>query len=286
MAVLAVAFCAVAPDTAIGTEPPRAASVTDLTPTPDLDERLARATDLAQARGAEVSIAVLDRVTGVRVSNGDTTPMETASVSKLFIADDVLFREFEGDITLSTRDRARIDTMLRSSDDSAAEDLWTRFGSTEMVDRITSRYQLLSTSVAPGAAWWRTQTTMSDVVAYYSGLLDGSGGLPADRAAVVLRDIRHFTDTGSDGYYQRFGLPDALPHEPEIAVKQGWMCCIDGDWIHLSTGLAGDDHRYIVAMGARESTARYGDGETGAEHARRTLTDATALLFPEGRIEL
>jgi hypothetical protein len=36
---------------------------------------------------------------------------------------------------------------------------------------------------------------------------------------------------------QRFGIPDGLFAEP-VAVKQGWMCCMDGSsWMHLSTGV-------------------------------------------------
>lgn len=50
--------------------------------------------------------------------------------------------------------------------------------------------------------------------------------------------------------------------------------------------LSRNDHRYIVALGSRETTDRYGDGQAGATHARRTLTEATTLLFPNGRVQL
>lgn len=290
--VLVLTFSAVAPNV-IPKLSTRSASVSSLTPTqpgivPDLmlGERLTRATDLAQARGAEISIAIFDRSTGVHVSNGNTTSIETASVSKLFIADDILLRESEGALTLTARDRALIDSMLRSSDDSAAEELWMRFGRTEIIDAVTSRYQLSSTSIKSGADWWQTRTTMSDVVLYYSRFLDGSGGLPADRTSTILHGIGNFTDTGTDGYYQRFGIPDALGSEGEMAVKQGWMCCIAGNWVHLSTGVVGDDHRYVVALSSRETIDTYGAGQIGAAHARQTITNATALLFPRGRVEL
>ena len=247
---------------------------------------MALATEFAEEQGAKVSIAVFDRVEGVLVTNGDDEPIDTASVSKLFIADDILFREQEGVVTLSEDEYSLIDDMLRSSDDTAADLLWNSFGGTDIIDRVAARYPLRSTSISWDETWWQTQTTMSDIVSYYAALLDGSGGLSAPSTAVVLGDIGTFTTTAADGYYQRFGLPDALSAESDVAVKQGWMCCIDGDWIHLSTGIAGDDHRYTVALGSRESTASYGGGSEGAEHARWTLTETAAVLFPDGRIDL
>lgn len=249
-------------------------------------ERLALATRLARNRDADLTVAVLDRATGAEFSNGSDLRIETASVAKLFIADDVLFRADAGELSLGRDDRALIDVMLRSSDDTAAQSLWSRFGRSDMVHRVRARYALSQTTIADGVPWWRTQTTMRDVATYYAALLDGRGGLPRGPSTTILGDISEFTVTGTDGYYQRFGLPDGLPEEPDIAVKQGWMCCVEGSWVHLSTGLVGADHRYVVAIGARESTARYGRGAGGADHARDTMTEAVAVLFPEGRIEL
>ena len=98
-----------------------------------------------------------------------------------------------------------------------------------------------------------------------------------------------FEPAGSDGYDQRFGLPDGLPEATELGVKQGWMCCVDGNWIHLSTGFFGDDHRYVVAVLSREKV-HYDDpdlaewtplpdtalvdvtDDASAAHARDTVT--------------
>ncbi|MGU3438412.1 serine hydrolase [Actinomycetes bacterium M1A6_2h] len=250
-----------------------------------MQTQLRAATDVGAARGAWVSIAFMDRDSGFRATNGNDGPVETASVSKLFIADDLLFRDDQGEFDLDGPDTALIDSMLRSSDDSAAEQLWNRFGRNAIVDRVAARYGLTSTSVRPGDEWWRTRTTMTDVVAYYSQLIDGVGGLAAARSAEMLSDLRSFTPTGTDGYYQRFGLPDALPGSGAVGVKQGWMCCVGGDWIHLSTGVIGPDNRYIVAMASREDANMYGGGSTGANHARSTMTAMASALFPSGRID-
>jgi hypothetical protein len=76
-------------------------------------------------------------------------------------------------------------------------------------------------------------------------------------------------------YPQRFGIPEGLPGEP-VAVKQGWMCCVGGDWMHLSTGVVGRDRRYVVAISSMQPA--------GADEARRTITQAVKTMFPEGRI--
>ena len=78
-------------------------------------------------------------------------------------------------------------------------------------------------------------------------LLDGSGGLPAERAKIIVNDLAQSTPNGIDGYPQRFGIPDGLFAEP-VAVKQGWMCCIGSDWMHLSTGVIGADRRYVMVV--------------------------------------
>jgi hypothetical protein len=51
---------------------------------------------------------------------------------------------------------------------------------------------------------------------------------------------------GADGYPHRFGIPDGPFAEP-VAVKQGWMCCMDAT-------------------------------------ARATITQAVKTMFPSGRI--
>ena len=81
-------------------------------------------------------------------------------------------------------------------------------------------------------------------------------------------------------YPQRFGIPEGLYAEP-VAVKQGWMCCVGSDWMHLSTGIIGSDHRYIMAIAS--------DQPASAEGARATITQVGQddvprrenLVFPD-----
>ncbi|MDR3662701.1 MAG: hypothetical protein P4L86_20360 [Mycobacterium sp.] len=243
---------------------------------PGLDARERRATTDAANVGATISAAVLDRDTGQMTTTGDNASMPIASVAKLFIADDLLLQEAKGQTELTAADRQAMDTMLRSSDDSAAESFWNRSGGNDIITRITARYGLTGTSVPYDGHWWNTLSTVTDLVHYYDQLLGGTGGLPPERASIILSNLAASTATGADGYPQRFGIPDGLYGEP-VAVKQGWMPQWNGNnWMHMSTGVIGADRRYVMAIGSLQPT----DDST----ARATITDAVKTIFPGGRV--
>jgi hypothetical protein len=105
--------------------------------------------------------------------------------------------------------------------------------------------------------------------------LDDTGGLPPEQAGVIINDLALSTPRGIDGYPQRFGISDGLYAEP-VAVKQGWMCCIGPNWMHLSTGVIGAQHSYIMMI---ESQQAADDGT-----ARNRITQAVKTTFPCGRI--
>lgn len=93
---------------------------------------------------------------------------------------------------------------------------------------------------------------------------------------MILGNLAQSTPTGTDGYPQRFGIPEGLYAEP-VAVKQGWFCCWNGgNQLHVSTGVIGADRRYVMAIGSLDPTSEAG--------ARKDITDAVKTMFPGGRI--
>ena len=248
-----------------------------------LDARARQATADAAKAGADITTTVLDRNTGQIVSNGNNEAMPIASVVKLFIADDLLLQESKGQTQLSPADRTALDAMLRSSDDSAAEVFWNRSGGSAIVSRVTARYGLACDDDAlQRALVQHVEHDRLTSSSYYDKLLAGSGGLPPERANIILSNLAASTPTAIDGtqpggvYPQRFGIPEGLYAEP-VAVKQGWMCCWNGgNWMHMSTGVIGPDRRYVMAIGSMQTA----DDVT----ARNTITQAVKTMFPGGRI--
>ncbi len=263
-----------------------------------LESRVPQALQSAAGRGAEVRFAMLDRQTGIYFSNADTEQLSTASISKLFIVDEVLHTAERAQVPLAEEDLASITTELTSSDDSAASYLWYEYGGDEIIDRVAVRYGLTGTAAPWDGQWWNTQTTAADIVAYYTRMLDGMGGLSSSATATMIGLMRESTPVATDGYLQHFGIIDGLPGEPVHAVKQGWMCCIDDRWLHLSTGTVGIDNRYVIAVMSREEI-QYDDGvqrypdtstvdvsdDSSARHASETVTGFVAMLFPDGQID-
>jgi hypothetical protein len=244
-------------------------------PLAGLDARVRQAIANAAASGADIETVVLDRTTGQIVSEG-STPFPIASVVKLFIADDLLLQESQGKTTLSPADHKSLDLMLRSSDDSAAQSFWDRSGQNAIITRVVARYGLTGTTAPYNGHWDVTQSTAGDLVRYYAMLLDGTGGLPPAQANVIIGNLAQSTPTGTDGYPQRFGIPDGLYAEP-VAVKQGWFCCWNGaNQLHVSTGIIGPDHRYLMAISSLDPD--------DAADARETITDAVKAMFPGGKI--
>ncbi|MGA8125050.1 MAG: hypothetical protein WB967_12705 [Mycobacterium sp.] len=245
----------------------------------ELPARMTRATDDAADNGATISVAVLDRDTDQMLSNGNDQLVAIASVAKLFIADDLLSHGSsspDGAGQLSSADRQALDSMLRSSDDGAAETFWAARGGETIITDVAARYGLTSTAPPSDGQWWNTVSSASDLVHYYDRLLSGSAGLSGERAQIIVDDLAGSTAAGADGYPQRFGIPDGLFAE-RVAVKQGWMCCMDGgSWMHLSTGIIGADRRYVMVIESLQPS----DDAT----ARATITRAVKTMFPGGSI--
>ena len=116
------------------------------------------------------------------------------------------------------------DSMLRSSDDSAAEVFWNRGGGSAIVSRVAARYGLGGTRPPRNGRWFNTISTAADLVRYYEMMLSGAGGLPQEKADMIVDDLAASAPVGIDGmmpggvYPQRFGIPEALYAEP-VAVE-------------------------------------------------------------------
>lgn len=175
---------------------------------------------VAVPAGMTAGIVVLDRLTGEYVVRQNASMrFRSASVVKLLIVLDHLW-DLDPGHAVPAADRARLDVMLRSSEDSVATSLWKRHGGRAVVSRMVTRLGLVDTTPPPIAQpgfWGYTAISAADVVRVYRYLLEMA---PAPVRDYVLGNLRQSTKCGTDRYDQSFGIPGAFGRP--WAVKQGW----------------------------------------------------------------
>jgi hypothetical protein len=218
-------------------------------------------TPAAEARAGRLPVIAAD--------NGPAAarPFPTASLVKLFIAADVLHRAREGHVVVPPEDWARLQDMIRRSSDPAASSLWVRYGGGRMVADVAGRYGLTGTAPPGDSSQWGETTTTARDLARFLALLPVVAH-PYDAATLQIW-MRTATPLGADGFDQRFGLLGSAPGHP--AVKQGWMCCLGGNWHLHSVGVLGT--RVVVLL----SEVPRG---VGVDAGRRALTGAAGALPP------
>ncbi|MDQ3578331.1 MAG: hypothetical protein M3443_12190, partial [Actinomycetota bacterium] len=157
----------------------------------ELQAAVDEASAYATSQGIAAGIAVIDRELGTEVVNAAAgTAVRTASLVKLFIADNLLQRQRSGEFQLSAQDAALIELMLTSSDDSAADSLYARFGQEAMVIEVAQRYGLSSVTPAstPGE-WELSWVSAVDVARYYDLVLSQMPAVDRDYIVGLLRRI-------------------------------------------------------------------------------------------------
>ena len=244
-------------------------------PAIDTGQNLEAAATYAAGRGL-VALAVIDRQTGSYVDNGANahTPMGSASVVKVLIADELLYRDAQGEIELGPAELAQMETMIMDSNDSAASSLYGQFGGVSLIAAALTRHQLTESGPPVNPRYWGdTMVTAHDIATLYNNILEGSSISPADRDYLVSLMAR-MAPVATDGFGQLFGMAGLDPR-PQAAVKQGWMCSSAGIRNVHSTAVLGPDNRYVtVILTSYDESRPYSYGqETATEVARLMLSE-------------
>jgi hypothetical protein len=212
------------------------------------------------------------RVAATGADNGlADRPFPTASLVKLFVAEDILHRARTGQVALTPEDFTLLRTLIQRSDDAAASTLWVRFGGGQMVTDVAARYGLTGTAppASPGQ-WGQTMTTARDLARFLSLLPVVAHRYDAGALMVWMRTA---TPLGADGFDQRFGIFGTVPGLS--AVKQGWMCCVAGKRHLHSVGVLGD--RVVVLLSEVPGIVGYDEARAALSAAARTIPRPSGL---------
>jgi hypothetical protein len=233
-------------------------------------KRIAAVEHFLMGRPGLIGIVLRDRTTGAVWHNKyAATQVYMASTSKLAMVVALLLADRAGKIGLSSADRSAIHEMLHVSSDSAADDLWFKYGASfytrafPAIGLITAHY--LPQEGVKGPYWGEITCTAEDLDRVVNYVLEK---LPVSLRDYIVGEMRNV------GAVQHFGVWGAgAQNEP--GNKDGWSTEKPG-WIIDSAGFAGPGARYTLTM------MNSLNGQGGYPEGTNTVTQVAALLF-QGR---
>jgi hypothetical protein len=236
----------------------------------ELRQRFAKVEAYVKQRPGTVGIVVRDRKTGAVWRNDHAGDLVwTASTIKLAMVVDLFRRDREDEITLTTGDRELIKAMLHSSDDAAANTLWTRYSGPDHLafnDAFPS-YGLTSLAPQKGYSstfpyWGFQKCTTDDLDRLIGHVLTD---LPEEDHDYLVGELRGV------GEEQQWGVWGAGP-AAQPGNKDGWAD-EDSGWVMNTVGFVGPDERFTLAV----MNDLHGQG--GYQEGRDTDTEIAKLLF-------
>jgi hypothetical protein len=243
---------------------------------PDCDfaQRIPAADAYLATRPGTVGYVLRDRSTGASYRSAHAGDLVwSASTIKLAMVVDLLSRHYAGALNLTAADKDLIAAMLHSSDDDAADTLWSRYGGADhtIYNADFPRYGMTDLQPQRGFSstypYWGFQKTTADdldrLINYTLTRLN-----PSDTASIVGA-LQHVDPD------QQWGVWGAGPAMAP-GNKDGWSL-EQGGWVTNSVGFAGPGQRYTLAiMNSLGGQGGYDDGVA-------TTTRLSQILLADGQ---
>ncbi len=244
---------------AIGANLPVAdAACTDAEPDCTLQQRISEADAYLTTRPGTIGYVLRDRSTGAFYRNAHAGDLIwTASTIKLAMVVDLLSRHYAGALNLTAADQNLITAMLHSSDDDAADTLWSRYGGADHTayNADFPRFGMIDLQPQRGFSsiypyWGFQKTTANDLDRLINYTLTALN--PSDTASIVGQ----LQNVDPDQQWGVWGAGPAMAP----GNKDGWSL-EQGGWVTNSVGFAGPAQRYTLAiMNSLGSQGGYDDG--------------------------
>ncbi|MFF8592508.1 serine hydrolase [Streptomyces sp. NPDC015220] len=205
---------------------------------------------------------------------GDDVPYDTASIIKVDILATALLQAQDAGRSLTAKERALAEPMIRHSDNAAANALWRQIGRAPGLEAANKRLGLTETKGGPGVKWGLTRTTASDQIRLLRAVFDTPKTSPAALSGQSRTYIRSLMNSVADD--QAWGV-SAAGSASGTALKNGWLQRnTTGLWDVNSVGrITVDGHRYLVAV-LSDGNATMGDGVSLVQRTARTAVSSVA----------
>ncbi|GIF74249.1 class A beta-lactamase-related serine hydrolase [Asanoa siamensis] len=195
-----------------------------------------KATDVEIDHSGWYSWALLDTRTGEMSGPADRTELSTtASLIKSWIGADFLRRSAEQGKEPSESRMAQVETMIRDSDNNAAQSLFEANGGTPTIKRAISMCKLEDSKVAADGGWSRTMLSPADITRLGACIANGTAAGPK-WTTYLLDEMRAVRGTGDFGMRKAFPAAD----QKKIAIKNGWVDRTREQEYHVSCMAIGD----------------------------------------------
>jgi hypothetical protein len=217
-------------------------------PTSGLAPLPVKATEIKISQSGWYSWALLDTRTGELSGPADRDQVSTtASLIKSWIGADFLRRTAEEGRQPSADDKEQIETMIRDSDNEAADALFTTIGREDSTRRMISICGLADSTVAADGGWSNTLMSPADITRLGACMADGRAAGPW--TTYLLDQLRSVRDEGD------FGIRKAFPEDQQktIATKNGWVDREELQEYHVSCMAIGTG--WVVGVMARYEIA-------------------------------
>ncbi|TYB48470.1 serine hydrolase [Actinomadura chibensis] len=202
-----------------------------------------------RGRPGKAGVMATDLRTGLSFGENEKGDFVTASVMKVDILASLVLQRQGGRGSLSADQRELAGHMIRESDNSAADALYSAAGGSDGVRKANRRLGLRDTTPFSGS-WGSSLTSPSDQVLLLRTLVSETSPIGAPGRGYILGLM------GSVLREQAWGVSAAARAGERVALKNGWTPVRHQGhgWAVNSVGrITGPDHDFLVAVCSGDS---------------------------------
>lgn len=158
----------------------------------------------------------------------------------------------QGNTRLSGSERSLATSMMQTSDNDAATQLWDQVGGPDGVATFNAKVPGMS-ATTPNKAWGMSKTSAADQNALLNVFVHPNRLLTTAQRHEALGLMEHVTPS------QAWGVSAGVPHGVTVALKNGWLPRPHGWQVNSIGIISGNGRHYLVSvLTARNPSEQYG----------------------------